>query len=79
MTYEEQLIKVYVPDAQMMSFEDAVKLAHERDEKAAAELEATFQSQLRLKEAARIVNESMEIEFTARETQILKELGFEVI
>lgn len=86
MTPDEILIKVYVPDAVMMSYEDAVQLAHTRDQESADALENSVLSGLQLERAARAANAVLDVEFSrheesvlqaiAREAVILKELGF---
>lgn len=50
----DHLIVVYVPETETMCFEDAARLAVERDENAADEFKASAESQLLLERAAAV-------------------------
>jgi hypothetical protein len=62
--YSTVMILAYVPEAEEMSFELAETLAFERDAQAAADLQASAESQLHLEEAARVANAALDGFFT---------------
>ena len=66
---EDTLIKTYVPEAENLSHEEALKLAMERDRLAAEELEESAKSSLKLSSGGAYHN-------SPRVNKLLKELGF---
>ena len=77
MRSEDFMIRAYVPEADTMTFAQALHLAVKRDRQAAKELAESAETQLRLEEAAELCNLTLREAFEKRKQKVLSELGFD--
>lgn len=76
--YSTALIKAYVPEADVYSFDLALALASDRDLEAARSLEQDV-TQLHVEEAARIANEALTPALDAEEETFIGSLWAEMV
>jgi hypothetical protein len=65
-----------VPEAAVLTFEEAARLAVARDEEAAESLKASVETQLQLERAAAVCNSALLSAHEQVEKRILAELGY---